>query len=52
MTGWRVLAANLPDIEEPSGGTVVGGDYLFVARSQWAAFGDDGTLTPARPGRR
>jgi hypothetical protein len=48
VTGWRVLAANLPELEQPSGGTVVGDDFVFVARSQWAAFDDDGTVTKSK----
>lgn len=39
---WSVLAANLPDLEEPTSGVVVGNDLVFVARSQWSDFGDDG----------
>ncbi|EGF90441.1 TPR repeat-containing protein [Asticcacaulis biprosthecium C19] len=29
-------------LEEPTGGVIDGGDYVFVARSQWTDFGDDG----------
>ncbi len=42
VTGWRILAANLPELDEPTGGTVVGRDFVFVARSQWNSFADDG----------
>jgi sugar lactone lactonase YvrE len=44
VEGWRVLAANLAEIAEPTTGVVLGDDLVFVARSQWAEFGDDGTL--------
>ena len=37
-----VLAANLPEIEEPTTVTVVDGQLVFVSRSQWNGFDDDG----------
>jgi sugar lactone lactonase YvrE len=49
VVGWEVLAANLPELKEPTGGTIVGKDFVFVARSQWDAFDDDGKLKVARP---
>ena len=49
-TGWSVLAANLPDLAEPTTGAVVGDDLVFVARSQWTDFKDDGSLRASPPG--
>ncbi|ESQ75346.1 SMP-30/gluconolactonase/LRE family protein [Asticcacaulis sp. AC402] len=34
-------------LEEPTGGVIYGGDYVFVARSQWTDFGEDGAKVPA-----
>ncbi|ESQ89854.1 hypothetical protein ABAC460_11165 [Asticcacaulis sp. AC460] len=31
-------------LEEPTGGVIDGGDYVFVARSQWSDFGEDGAV--------
>lgn len=50
VTAWSVLAANLPNLEEPTSGVVVGDDLVFVARSQWTDFKDDGTLRRDPPG--
>ena len=50
VTGWSVLAANLPNLEEPTSGVVVGDDLVFVARSQWTDFKEDGTLRRNPPG--
>ena len=47
---WTVLAANLPNLEEPTSGVVVGDDLVFVARSQWTDFKDDGSLRRTPPG--
>lgn len=48
----EALATNLPDLDEPTGGVMRGRDLVFVARSQWSDFGDDGKprdgLAPAR----
>lgn len=48
----EVLAANLPELDEPTGGVMRGRDLIFVARSQWSDFGDDGKprdgLAPAK----
>jgi len=38
----EVLAANLPEIEEPTTATVVDGQLVFVSRSQWNGFDQDG----------
>lgn len=34
VTGWSVLAANLPSMDEPSHGAIIDGDFYFVANSQ------------------
>jgi sugar lactone lactonase YvrE len=48
----EVLAANLPDLDEPTGGVMRGRDFVFVARSQWSDFGPTGQprdgLAPAK----
>jgi hypothetical protein len=49
VTAWRVLAANLPQMSEPTGGVVAGGRFVFLPRSQWAAFADDGALKAPDP---
>jgi sugar lactone lactonase YvrE len=49
VTGWKVLAANLPGMAGPTGGVVRGREFIFVARSQWDDFDDAGkpkTQTP------
>lgn len=50
VAGWNALAANLPNLDEPTSGVVVGNDLVFVARSQWTDFKDDGTLRRNPPG--
>lgn len=37
-----VLASTLPEIDEPTTVTVVDGQLVFVSRSQWNGFDDDG----------
>lgn len=49
----ETVVANLDGIDEPTTGVVYDGDLVFVARSQWSAFGRDGaptteTVAPAR----
>lgn len=41
-----VLAASLPEIDEPTTGLVVDGGLVFVSRSQWSDFDEDGALKP------
>lgn len=46
----EVLLRGHPDLEEPSGGQVIGDRFVFVARSQWSEFDDKGNIrrdTPA-----
>lgn len=45
----EVLAANLPQIEEPTTGLVHEGELVFVSRSQWSDFDMVGALTTAEP---
>lgn len=45
----EVLAANLPELDEPTTGTIVDGDLVFVARSQWSDFDSDGKLKTSEP---
>lgn len=44
IDSWKVLAANLPDLVEPTSGVVRDNELYFVERSQWRDFSDDGTL--------
>lgn len=44
----EVLAANLPQVDEPTTGTVHDGALVFVSRSQWSDFAQDGA-PPATP---
>ena len=39
----EVLAANLPQIDDPTTGLVHNGELVFVSRSQWSDFDGDGT---------
>ncbi|WP_419254148.1 SMP-30/gluconolactonase/LRE family protein [Caulobacter sp. ErkDOM-YI] len=47
LTRVETLAASLPDLDEPTSGAIRGDDFVFVARSQWTDFGDDGLKTAA-----
>lgn len=40
----EILARNLPEFDEPTLGTVVGDEFLFVANSHWNRFDRDGNL--------
>ena len=40
----RILARNLGEFDEPTLGTIVGDDFLFVANSHWNRFDRDGNL--------
>lgn len=50
IEGVEVLAANLPEIEEPTTGLVHDGGLVFVSRSQWSDFADDGALKDGADG--
>lgn len=43
----RVLAANLPDFDEPSLGVITGKQFSFIANSQWGRF-DEKHQLPAK----
>lgn len=45
LTRVETLAANLPDLDEPTSGAMRDEDFVFVARSQWSDFGEDGPRT-------
>ena len=44
ITGSRMLAANLPEFDEPTLGVVRGDDFFFVANSHWNRFDQDNQL--------
>jgi hypothetical protein len=41
-----VLDRNLPIADEPTIGTIVGDDFIYVANSQWEKYDDSGVLLP------
>lgn len=45
----QTLAANLPEIDEPTTGLVHGGELVFVSRSQWSDFDGEGALKTSEP---
>lgn len=45
----EVIAANLPEMSEPTLATMVGGDLLVIGNGQWSRFNDDGTIKGAEP---
>jgi hypothetical protein len=47
----RVLAANLPVLDQPTSAILRGSYLYFIATSQWSEFDDDGALTagPRKP---
>lgn len=49
LTAVTTLAANLPTLDEPTTGLVDRGRLVFVARSQWSDFADDGSLRAGPP---
>ena len=44
-----VLAANLPQLDEPTTGLVREGELVFVSRSQWSDFDGEGALKSPEP---
>jgi hypothetical protein len=42
----QILEAGLPALSEPTHGTWVGEDFVFIANSGWAAMRDDGNFAP------
>ncbi len=47
VSSTRVLARNLPEFDEPTLGTIVGDEFLFVANSHWGRFSREGNLPEA-----
>lgn len=45
----EVLAANLPQLDEPTTGQVHAGQLVFVSRSQWSDFDGEGAPRTAEP---
>ncbi|HEY0599904.1 hypothetical protein [Brevundimonas sp.] len=45
----EVMAANLPQLDEPTTGLVHDGELVFVSRSQWSDFDGEGALTSPEP---
>ena len=45
----EALAANLPQLDEPTTGLVHGGELVFVSRSQWSDFDGEGAPRTASP---
>jgi hypothetical protein len=50
INGTRILARNLVDFDEPTLGTIVGDEFLFVANSHWGRFDGAGNLPEALVG--
>jgi hypothetical protein len=46
IEGVDVLAANLPDMDEPTLAAISGSDLLVIGNGQWSRFGDDGAAKP------
>jgi len=42
VTEVEELASGGPDLDQPTGGIVREGLFVFISRSQWSAFGNDG----------
>jgi hypothetical protein len=49
IEGIEVLAANLPDLTEPTLATRTGGDLLVIGNGQWSRFADDGGIKGDEP---
>lgn len=45
----EVVAANLPEMGEPTLGVIAGNDFHFIGYSQWDRFGDDGAIKGSEP---
>jgi hypothetical protein len=46
VRGWEVVAAALPEFEEPTGATIVDGRLYLIANSHWDRFEDGRLLEP------
>lgn len=49
VEGIEVLAANLPDMSEPTLATIAGEDLMLIGNGQWSRFGDDGMIKGEEP---
>lgn len=49
ITQVEILAANLPELDEPTTGLVHDGELVFVSRSQWSDFDGEGAPRTAEP---
>jgi hypothetical protein len=49
ITAAKVLAAALPEFDEPTLGVVYGERFLFVANSGWPHYAAGATSTPQTP---
>ena len=49
VTNAALLDRNLPLADEPTIGAVVGGEFVYVANSQWEKYTDRGARKPERP---
>ena len=49
VEGLEVLAANLPEMDEPTLATIAEGDLLVIGNGQWSRFADDGTIVGDAP---
>jgi len=47
ISGSRILASNLVEFDEPTLGTIVDDEFLFVANSHWGRFDREGNLPEA-----
>lgn len=45
----EIIAANLPDMSEPTLATLVSGDLLVIGNGQWSRFNEVGTIKGAEP---
>lgn len=45
ITGFKIIEANHPDFAEPTLGTIVGGNFYFIANSQWETVNEKGEIT-------
>jgi hypothetical protein len=46
LTRQEILEANTPGLGEPTHGTLVGGDFYFMANTGWNVYEDDGKKKP------
>ncbi len=43
---WEPLDSNSPGLGAPTHGTMVGGDFFYLANSGWDQLADDGSVKP------